>query len=39
MGKEKIAVTLDREFISELDRLVSERVFENRSRGYALSWC
>jgi len=32
MGKEKIAVTLDREFIGELDRLVGERVFQNRSQ-------
>lgn len=32
MGKEKIAVTLDREYIGELDRLVSERVFQNRSQ-------
>jgi len=32
MSKEKIAVTLEREFIGELDRLVSERVFQNRSQ-------
>jgi metal-responsive CopG/Arc/MetJ family transcriptional regulator len=32
MRKEKIAVTLDREFIGELDRLVGERVFQNRSQ-------
>jgi len=32
MGKEKIAITLDKEFIGELDRLVSEQVFQNRSQ-------
>jgi len=32
MGKEKIAITLDREFIGELDRLVGEHVFQNRSQ-------
>jgi metal-responsive CopG/Arc/MetJ family transcriptional regulator len=32
MGKEKIAITVDREFIGELDRLVSEQVFQNRSQ-------
>ena len=32
MGKEKIAITLDEEFIGELDRLVNERVFQNRSQ-------
>lgn len=32
MSKEKVAVTLDREYIGELDRLVSERVFQNRSQ-------
>jgi len=32
MGKEKIAITLDEEYISELDRLVSEKVFANRSQ-------
>ncbi len=31
MGKAKIAITLDEEFIGELDRLVGERVFRNRS--------
>ena len=31
MGKAKIAITLDEEFIGELDRLVGERVFQNRS--------
>jgi metal-responsive CopG/Arc/MetJ family transcriptional regulator len=32
MGKEKIAITLDKRFIGELDRLVDERVFQNRSQ-------
>jgi metal-responsive CopG/Arc/MetJ family transcriptional regulator len=32
MGKEKIAITLDKEFIGELDRLVKRRVFQNRSQ-------
>jgi len=32
MGKAKIAITLDEEFISELDRLVGEHVFQNRSQ-------
>ncbi len=32
MGKEKIAITLDEEFIVELDRLVSEHVFQSRSQ-------
>jgi len=32
MSKEKIAVTLDREFIGELDRLVGEHVFQSRSQ-------
>ncbi|MBI4267169.1 MAG: ribbon-helix-helix protein, CopG family [Chloroflexi bacterium] len=32
MGKAKIAITLDREFIGELDRLVHERVFQSRSQ-------
>jgi Arc/MetJ-type ribon-helix-helix transcriptional regulator len=32
MGKEKIAITLDEEFIGELDRLVKRRVFRNRSQ-------
>lgn len=32
MGKEKIAITLDEEFVGELDRLVNERVFQNRSQ-------
>jgi len=32
MGKAKIAITLDEEFIGELDRLVDERFFQNRSQ-------
>jgi len=32
MGKAKIAITLDTEFIGELDRLVEEHYFQNRSQ-------
>jgi metal-responsive CopG/Arc/MetJ family transcriptional regulator len=32
MGKAKIAITLDEDFISELDRLVDEHFFKNRSQ-------
>jgi len=32
MGKEKIAITLDEDFIEELDRLINERVFRSRSQ-------
>jgi len=32
MSKEKIAITLDEEFIDELDRLVNEHVFQSRSQ-------
>ena len=32
MGKEKIAITLDERCIDELDRLVCEHVFQNRSQ-------
>ena len=32
MGKTKIAITLDKEFIGELDRLVGEHFFQNRSQ-------
>jgi metal-responsive CopG/Arc/MetJ family transcriptional regulator len=32
MGKEKIAITLDEEFIDELDKLVDEHVFQSRSQ-------
>lgn len=32
MGKAKIAITLDEEAVEQLDRLVSEHVFQNRSK-------
>ena len=32
MGKEKIAITLDESYIGELDRLVGEKIFQNRSQ-------
>lgn len=32
MAKEKIAITLDKRSIGELDRLVEENVFPNRSQ-------
>lgn len=32
MGKEKIAITLDKRSIGELDRLVEENVFQSRSQ-------
>lgn len=32
MGKGRIAITLDEEFVGELDRLVNEHVFQNRSQ-------
>jgi metal-responsive CopG/Arc/MetJ family transcriptional regulator len=32
MAKEKIAITLDRECIGELDRLVRRHVYQNRSQ-------
>ncbi len=32
MRKEKIAITLDEEFIGELDRLVHQHVFQSRSQ-------
>ena len=32
MGKAKIAITLDENFIGELYRLVGEHVFQNRSQ-------
>lgn len=32
MRKEKIAITLDNEFIDELDRLVEKHVFQSRSQ-------
>ncbi len=32
MAKVKIAITLDEEFVGELDRLVGEAVFQSRSQ-------
>ena len=32
MSKEKIAITLDEQFISELDRLVDKHMFQSRSQ-------
>jgi len=32
MSKEKIAITLDKQSIDELDRLVGEKVFKSRSQ-------
>ena len=32
MSKEKIAITLDEQSVGELDRLVDEKVFQNRSQ-------
>jgi metal-responsive CopG/Arc/MetJ family transcriptional regulator len=32
MRKTKIAITLDEQFIGDIDRLVSEHVFQNRSQ-------
>jgi metal-responsive CopG/Arc/MetJ family transcriptional regulator len=32
MSKEKIAITLDKQSIDELDRLVEEKVFQSRSQ-------
>jgi metal-responsive CopG/Arc/MetJ family transcriptional regulator len=32
MAKEKIAITLDKEFIGELDDLVKRHVYQNRSQ-------
>jgi len=32
MGKAKIAITIDEEFLSELDRLVKAHFFQNRSQ-------
>ncbi len=32
MSKEKIAITLDEQFIGELDMLVNKRVFQSRSQ-------
>jgi metal-responsive CopG/Arc/MetJ family transcriptional regulator len=32
MSKEKIAITLDEKYLSELDRMVSQHLFQNRSQ-------
>lgn len=32
MGKTKIAITLDEEYIDQLDTFVSKRIFRNRSQ-------
>jgi len=32
MGKAKIAITLDEQYIEQLDRFVSEHIFQNRSQ-------
>jgi len=32
MGKAKIAITLDEEYIDQIDRLVSKHIFQNRSQ-------
>lgn len=32
MGKAKIAITLDEEYIAQIDRLVKKHVFQNRSQ-------
>ncbi|MDD2252521.1 MAG: ribbon-helix-helix domain-containing protein [Dehalococcoidales bacterium] len=32
MGKAKIAITLDKQSIGEVDRLVKEHIFKNRSQ-------
>jgi len=32
MSKAKIAITLDEQFIEDIDRLISEHVFQNRSQ-------
>ncbi len=32
MGKEKIAITLDEDSITELDRLVNRRMYQSRSQ-------
>jgi len=32
MGKAKIAITLDEEYIQQIDRLVSAHIFQNRSQ-------
>ena len=37
MAKEKIAITLDEEFIGELDRLVEQQVFQSRSQAIQMA--
>jgi len=32
MAKTKIAITLDEKFIEQVDRLISEHIFQNRSQ-------
>ena len=32
MGKTKIAITLDEQYIDQLDRFVNEHIFQNRSQ-------
>ncbi len=32
MGKAKIAITLDKEYVEQIDRMVDERIFQNRSQ-------
>ena len=32
MGKTKIAITLDEQYIDQLDRFVSDHIFQNRSQ-------
>jgi metal-responsive CopG/Arc/MetJ family transcriptional regulator len=39
MGKAKIAITLDEKFIGELDRLVGEHFYQNRSQAIQDAVC
>ena len=39
MRKEKIAITLDEQYVGELDRLVNRHVFENRSQAIQEAVC
>ena len=39
MGKAKIAITLDAEFIGELDRLVEEHYYQSRSQAIRDAVC
>lgn len=32
MGKSKIAITLDEEYVEQIDRMVDEHIFQNRSQ-------